>query len=260
MNAAADNACKKDPPATSRNSETNEKKRKRKRKSQFAVQRRNAVDHQQRGGRSCSTDIQQVLGAAESADKKLPAGQFDDPNIIAPSGTNTTTPETAMPSPVKPSRLLYGDDDGNQPPGNDTCATKLLHLISRVHQDNVPKITIVLTLDEYNKLLQVLEATIGNDSTDTNDESTDTTSKNTTENTPPQGSMVSPCPTTDTNNESTDTTSKDTTENTPPQGSMVSPRPTTNNFPKLNQPTLEMQLNCSLMLSSIRVLLCKTRF
>jgi hypothetical protein len=144
MNAVADNACKKDPPATSRNSETNEKKRKRKRKSQFAVRRRNAVDHQQRGGRSCSTGIQQVLGAAESSDKKLPAGQFENPNIIAPTGT-TATPETAMSSPVKPSRLLYGDDDGNQPPGNDTCATKLLYLISRVRQDNVPKITIVLT-------------------------------------------------------------------------------------------------------------------
>jgi hypothetical protein len=42
-----------------------------------------------------------------------------------------------------------------------------------------------LTLDEYNELLQVLEATIGNNMTDTNNESTDTTAKDTNENTPP---------------------------------------------------------------------------
>jgi hypothetical protein len=229
MNAAADdnNACNEDPPATSKTqpgvrTQTNVKKRKRK---SYSVRRRNTVDHDRRGGRAESEDkkngaiVEDKNGA--SADQYGASGTSRSPpkvpNLVAPA----TTPETAASSPVKPSRLLYGDDGdgddgddgGNQQTRMATCATKLLDMLSNVDQDNVQKITIVLTLEEYNKLLQMLE------------EYTDTNSVD--------------------RNENTDTTLIDTNENVAPQRSTctVSPCHTTNNIFKLNQPTLELQFN-----------------
>jgi hypothetical protein len=228
MNAADtdDNACNKDPPATSKTqlgvrTQTNVKERKTK---PYSVQRCNTVEHQQRGGRAESEDKKNRASVEDKNGASVPAAQSDHqygasatqrpppklPNFVAP----TTTPETAMPSPVKPSRLLYGDDGddgGNQQTRKATCATKLLDMLYKVDQDNVQKITIVLTLEEYNKLLQVME-----EYTDTN--------------------LVD-------RNENTHTTLIDTNENAPPQRSTVSPCPTTKNFPKFNQPTLELQFN-----------------